>query len=78
MPVLEDWKEYIDGDGQRHRIGGTVRTDLAWCWSLSGFWYVRATGQHLTYGTLPDNGEWGHYINPRERAWIVSEAPDEG
>jgi hypothetical protein len=73
MPILEDGQCYVDGDGRAHTIGGETRDYPGWCWSTSGFWYVRATGERLTYGKLP-SGQWGHYLDPRAAGRLV-EAP---
>lgn len=70
---LEDGKTYLDGDGARVTIGGATRCNPEWCWSLAGYWYVRATGEALTYGKV--GREWTHYVELRARLHIAAEAP---
>lgn len=74
MPLkLEDGKTYLNGDGARVTIGGDTRIYPLWCWSIQGDWYVRATGERLTYGKLA--GGWTHYVDARTWPHIVKEAP---
>jgi hypothetical protein len=68
---LEDGNLYVDGHGTKVLIGGTCAAHPEWCWSIAGFWYVRATGEHLTYGKV--DGAWCHYVNPQEMYHLSEE-----
>lgn len=74
MIALDYGKAYVDGDGTVANIEGPTKANAAWCWSRQGFWYVKATGERLTYGRLAPGGEWGHYVDARRSLWLVREA----
>lgn len=65
--MLKDGMTYRAKNGTQHTIGGTCKDHPEWCWSLSGWWFVRATGEHVNYRRIVrpdrDGGESGeHFI----------------
>lgn len=58
--------KYSDGFGAVHSIVGPTRVNPAWYWSLGGFWFEQATGNHVSYRkTVVDGKESGeHYVLP--------------
>lgn len=49
MLTLEIGKTYCDGNGMPVHIMGPTRDHPEWVWSNTGHWYVKATGERLTY-----------------------------
>lgn len=76
MIALQDGKTYRARNGTEHRIMGPTRDYPDWCWSLTGWWFVRATGEHVSYRRilLKDGKESGeHYIEHGSRLQLVEE-----
>lgn len=74
---LENGKMYVARNGSEHVIGGDVRDFPEWCWSTSGWWFVRATGEHVSYRRVysrpgePVSGE--HFIDGESRLTLIKE-----
>lgn len=49
---LKDNTVYRDGRGTEVRVVGPTKNFPEYVWSIAGNWYVRATGQRLTYRVL--------------------------
>lgn len=77
---LEDGKTYARPDGTREAIGGTCKDYAAWCWSIGGNWYERATGKYISYARLVDaqgKETFRHVVSDVESHTLVTEVDEE-
>jgi hypothetical protein len=47
--VIEIGKKYADGWGAEHTVGGVVKVNPEWVWTIQGNWYRQADGRRVMY-----------------------------
>lgn len=77
---LIDGKTYARPDGTRETIGGTCPEYPAYCWTIGGNWYERATGRYIAFARQRDaqgNEVYRHVVSEVEGNTLITEVdPD--
>jgi len=72
MSNLEIGKKYVDGWGAEQEIGGPVKENPEWVWTIQGNWYRQADGRKIMYvlvdGTRHD-GPRRHTAAAKPSSW---------
>lgn len=70
--IVETGKQYTDGWGMTHVIGGETSINRDWVWSVQGTWFRKSDGRYIAFQLInesrPDGGR-RHVPADRPSKW---------